>query len=246
MKQKSNIRRRPFPGILFIVGMMTAVALGQEQEATRLEDFLNRSDFRGLVKKYGDHSVQFRVKGEVQRRQEALPYTLEEGFRVQIFAGRSRREAEQVAGRARRSRLDSVYLEKDHRDGLYKVQVGDYPTRDMARIALDRWYYAGFPNGWIVETRIRVPKPKAAVSRTEGDARIFYAVQVAATGFEEKARQLSRRLEQQFAQPITVLREGPLWKVLLGRFSKREEAMRFRERLVQKGYLDAWITQILQ
>ncbi|NOX37458.1 MAG: hypothetical protein GXO78_07970 [Calditrichaeota bacterium] len=236
-------------GQIFLVVFLlfaTSTVVAQGDTAARLKNYLMHTDFRELLRKYGQHEVQFQIKGEAEKRLEALPYILVDGYRVQIFAGRQISQAQKVAQRARQANLDSVYLVHDAGDGLYKVQVGDCRDRDAAHILLDRLYYAGFPDGWIVETKVRVPKRRPSVPDREGEPAVVFAVQVLATADSSNASQIAQQLKQRFNAPVRVVAEDRLWKVVMGAFPTRDQASQLRDRLIQNGYPDAWITQIFQ
>ncbi len=231
--------------VLFVLFAKASV-MAQKDTKARLKNYLIHTDFRELLRKYGEQQVQFRVKGVAEKRLEALPYTLMNGYRVQIFAGWQKPQAQKVAQLARQANLDSVYLVHDKGDGLYKVQVGNCRDRDAAHMLLDRLYYAGFSDGWIVEAKIRVPKIRPFPTEQNVEPAVIFAVQVLATADSVKARRMAQQLVQQFEVPVRVMAEDRLWKVVLGAFLTRNQASQFRERVVQNGYPDAWITQIFQ
>jgi len=66
-------------------------------------------------------------------------------------------------------------------------------------------------------------------------------VQIFATGSEEKAQELARKAQQRLSYRVAVHELPPYWKVLVGGFETREEAVQLRDRLVALGYDDAWI-----
>ncbi len=74
------------------------------------------------------------------------------GYRIQIFATRELEKAEAVQKEAVAKTGLSAYIE--YEDGLYKVRVGDFPTKGEAekvRTIVGKSY----PDCWIVQTTIR-------------------------------------------------------------------------------------------
>jgi cell division septation protein DedD len=83
------------------------------------------------------------------------PKTMD-GYRIQVFASGSEdvaRSAEQAA----EVRLGmAAYVELI--DGIYKVRVGDCPTREEADALLKKCREAGYGDAWVAVTRIVIPK----------------------------------------------------------------------------------------
>lgn len=76
-----------------------------------------------------------------------------QGFRIQIFA--SPRIDEATLAKQTAAQLittDSLYIVFD--PPVYKVRVGDYPTRHEANRALASIVQKGYPDAWIVTDRI--------------------------------------------------------------------------------------------
>ena len=76
-----------------------------------------------------------------------------QGFRIQIFASSNIDEAnsaKMVA--AQRLPRDSVYVVYD--PPVYKVRVGDFPTRLEANQHLSQLINIGYPDAWVVTDRI--------------------------------------------------------------------------------------------
>jgi hypothetical protein len=76
------------------------------------------------------------------------------GFRIQIYATRDLEKARNVAESARQLFNEKTYIE--YQEPLYKVRIGDYPTREQAERMLYKVTSSGFEDAWLVETTIRV------------------------------------------------------------------------------------------
>ncbi|MBN2619626.1 SPOR domain-containing protein [candidate division WOR-3 bacterium] len=74
------------------------------------------------------------------------------GFRVQIFASSTENNASRIAGDARSSFDETVYVE--HIAPYYKVRVGDFLTRDDAEVLKTKALQIGFRGAFVVETMI--------------------------------------------------------------------------------------------
>lgn len=76
-----------------------------------------------------------------------------QGFRVQLFASSSIDEATAAKMTAEEKALrDSIYVVYD--PPVYKVRIGDYPTRLEANQKLARLVNLGYPDAWVVADRI--------------------------------------------------------------------------------------------
>ena len=83
-----------------------------------------------------------------------------DGYRVQVMAS-GNEEAAQSVRSAVASRLGApAYV--DFVDGVYKVRVGDCPTRADAEALRDRCREAGYGDAWIVSGKVFMP------ARTDG------------------------------------------------------------------------------
>jgi hypothetical protein len=81
-----------------------------------------------------------------------------DGFRIQVFASADR-DVAQTAREAASQRLGvPAYL--DLEAGVYKVRVGDYPSRDSASASLATLRSHYYPDAWIVPARINVPRAR--------------------------------------------------------------------------------------
>jgi hypothetical protein len=77
------------------------------------------------------------------------------GFRVQVFATRSRETAERLRDEWLQSSPLSAYLEFD--DPYFKIRVGDCPTEKECRLLQEQLRNAGYPAAFIVPARIVAP-----------------------------------------------------------------------------------------
>lgn len=74
------------------------------------------------------------------------------GFRVQIFASSTEGNANRIAGDARPSFDETIYVE--HIAPYYKVRVGDFLTRGEADMVKNKAQQIGFRGAFVVETMI--------------------------------------------------------------------------------------------
>ena len=216
-----------------------------------LKAFLESRSFPELIAEHAQESITIRVDGVEAKAIAARPYTIGTGYRCQIFASADYPNARQKADEVRALKLDSVYVVDD--DNLYKVQVGNYTERRQAEITLDRLKYAGINGAWIVQTDIHIPKTQMEMQAIEDNrvareeaarnSSVYYTIQVFATTDRSKAEQLQRVVENDYNQPTEIIRQKSFWKVLIGRFSDRNDAEDFLKVLKRQKFSDAWITQ---
>lgn len=78
-----------------------------------------------------------------------------DGYRIQVFAS-----ANEAAARSAKEAVEvrlgaAAYVE--YVDGMYKVRVGDCPTREEAEVLLKKCRDAGYGDAWVSAGRILVP-----------------------------------------------------------------------------------------
>lgn len=234
--------------MLLIAPMMTYPHLSAQSQMTpKLKEFLTRNDIMDLIEKYGQDKIELTIKGAEQIKIEQRSYNIVPGFRCQVFAGTQLDNAKQVAAEVSALGLDSVYVVKSA-DNLVKVQVGNFLNRKDALVMVDKLTYAGVSGAWVVETEIHVPKtPSSKVAATDIDERsaFYFAVQVFNTSHFEKAQSYKASLEQRFTEPVRIIQQNDLWKIVVGRFEDRASASTLLEKMHNEGFTDAWITQVV-
>lgn len=249
------MKRIIFLFLCFLVSGGTYSALAQSTSRENTDDIiatLAEHNFLELIQKYkkGDR-ITLVSNGRRQHRIETRPYRVEKGFRVQVFAGADFANARQVANRLKVLNLDSVYVVGPEA-GLYKVQVGNFATRDAARDFNEKLRTAGINNAWVVEADVHTPKTplrsagdtsSLATSPEGGKQGFYYAIQVFATRDYSKALQLRDAYQAETRHMTQVKQINSFWKVLIGKFDNRSDAEQLLQSL-KRRFGDAWITQV--
>ena len=245
-------------GWLLLLGLICSpgsTLLAQGKMSADLKQFLESRSFPDLIASYKQDHLVLNNAGKRLKRIEAQPFTLANGFRCQAFAGYERDNAMKTADQVRALKLDSVYVIRTESD-LYKVQVGNFQNKDDAYTLLQKLLKAGITGAWVVETDIHQQKSleeqQAYQEKTEQIARqeaavqqsVYFAIQIFATNDSLKAAQLKELLGQEVSEPVTVVQQATIWKVVVGQFYDRASADEFLKVLKKRGYNDAWITQI--
>jgi cell division septation protein DedD len=237
-----------FAVLVIVIGTFSIPGMGQSAVDPRIKDYLNRYDILDLIQRYGQVRVSFKIKGTEQKVIEKRPYNVDEGFRVQVFAGGDSQNAENFARKVQSLQIDSVYvIQKSER--IIKVQVGNCVTREEAHVLLDKLYYAGIEGGWIVASEIHTLKEE--IKRVEPDSSLdagqayYFGIQVFTTGYLDKAKQFEKDLKTRFSEPIKVVQSDNLWKIVIGRYKERQKAEGILQEIKDQGFADAWITQVL-
>ncbi len=78
-----------------------------------------------------------------------------QGFRVQLFASQSPEIAEEFRAAAAGQLAMTCHVTPEQ--GLHKVRVGDFRTREEADAALKKIRAAGYPEAWVVKAFIEAP-----------------------------------------------------------------------------------------
>jgi hypothetical protein len=228
--------------------LLIANLSAQSQMTPSLKEFLTRNDIMELIEKYGQDKIELTIKGVEQIKIEKRSYDITLGFRCQVFAGTQLENAQQVAAEVSALQLDSVYVVKSA-DNLIKVQLGNFLDRKDALVMVDKLHYAGVEGAWIVETDIHLPK-KSQFGERQEESKVkdafYFAVQVFNTKHYEKAQSYKKSLERGFSEPIEIIPQNDLWKIIVGRFDDHESASALLDKMRSEGFTDAWITQVVK
>jgi len=168
-----------------------------------------------------------------------------EGFRVQTFAGSDSLHAAVIKSRLKNVVPDTAYLLREN--GLFKVQIGNYPHRGPADSIKNYLRKNGYRGAWVVKRPIFIPNTLASDSsissvnyKTPANRHLF-RIQILATSDEAKALGLIQELQKAFTYQSYYLKKNALFKIYLGRFTSRSEAEQALKRVRKKGYQDAWL-----
>jgi cell division septation protein DedD len=252
MSLRNHLPRKLFSVLLFF-RILSPIAIAQDSQIPgELKEFLESRSFPELIASHGQDQISVYIEGREVKAIAARPYTIEKGYRCQTFASADYANAYQAAEKARALKLDSVYVIES--ENLFKVQMGNFKDRRSAEILLDRLKYAGVKGAWIVETEVHIPKTAREMQAIEQQQmirqqaaqtkNIYYAIQVLATNDLAKAEQLKATIENDYKQSAEIIRQESIWKVLVGRFSNRNEAESLLQILKRQNFSDAWITQV--
>ena len=69
-----------------------------------------------------------------------------------------------------------------------------------------------------------------------------FTVQISAATSEETALRLSESVSADIVHPVFIDLEGGYWKVRVGAFPARQDALDYTQILVNMGFTDAWVT----
>ncbi len=234
----------------FSIFLLSGLISLQAQMSTDLKDFIWNRDFKELLDLYADEKIILTDEGDYTKRIAARPYHEKEGMRIQLFAGSDSINALKVASDITALNLDSVYVLKEN--DLYKVQLGNFTERIEAEKMLNRLYFVGITNAWIVKGTIHEPKKEqekliaASVSDSDETNLMVYAIQVFVTRSHDKAQLLSNRLSQTLKESIRIIKQGEYWKILVGSYTSEEIARKKLNEIREAGFPDAWLSQVAE
>ena len=231
---------------LYIITIILCFAvLVNAQINERLKNYLWEKDFRELINNFADEKIELVEQGHIAQKIEERNYTIEEGFRVQLFAGADKDNANRFAKQVRQAKMDSTYIVEEA--GIYKVQLGNYVQRLEAEKMLDKTRYAGFPTAWIVTTSIHVPKDSTQTVQPQPQpetSKLVYAIQLFVTNNNQRAEQLKNEYTGQVSENVWIFPQGTLFKILAGKFDDEQAARNYLEQIKASGITDAWLTQV--
>lgn len=79
----------------------------------------------------------------------------------------------------------------------------------------------------------------------ESDVSSGFRVQIFASASMEKAEEIAAKARSVFSERVYVEYVAPLYRVRVGNFASKDEALEFREKAVQSGYEGAWVVEAL-
>ncbi len=165
-----------------------------------------------------------------------------EGYRVQVFAGIDSLNAILSKSKVKNLVSDTIYFNKDQ--GLYKLQVGDFPYYPQADSIKRRLRLNGFPGAWIVQRKIHIPIIDSLAADTVNTNTLEtgkYKIQVIATGDENKANQIVVELSNSLKVNAFFKKTGNLYKVYVGYFNDESIARDTLKKIREINYADAWL-----
>ena len=71
-----------------------------------------------------------------------------------------------------------------------------------------------------------------------------FRVQIFASSSLEKAEAVAKQARTVFSERVYVEYSAPLYRVRVGDFSRKEQALELKERAVQAGYEGAWVAEV--
>lgn len=158
------------------------------------------------------------------------------GYRVQVFAGKSKQNAEKF-----RRELAGLFKEKIYlvvTNELYKLQIGDYKSKPSADVARDAIRLANkdLEGAFTVESIIYKDK-NSAINSTDK----FY-VQIGAFATNDGAQRILETAVSMGFKAI-VLDEDGMFKVIVGDYPDKTAAEEAKSSLVSNGFEGAWILE---
>lgn len=136
-----------------------SVEQGEKAPLAVFEKSFRPSDYDEDVEALEKHRVGKEDQTDLDTRKDSVKVEEEtlQGFRIQIFASSNILEANLAKQTASQLiTIDSLYIVYD--PPVYKVRVGDYPTRLDANRSLVSVVQKGYPDAWIVTDRIILRK----------------------------------------------------------------------------------------
>ncbi len=127
----------------------------QRVPLSRYEKTFNPSQYDDeIIEIQRQHTIeQEKAAGELGRDSVVVESTFTQGYRIQIFATGNIDEANAMRlTAAQRITEDSLYVVYD--PPVYKVRIGDFPTRAEANQKLTTVIGQGFSDAWVVGDRI--------------------------------------------------------------------------------------------
>lgn len=91
-------------------------------------------------------------------------------------------------------------------------------------------------------TSLRIPGEVVVEYEEEVLTGTHFTIQISAATTEETAQRLAESVSAEINYPVFVDHIGGYWKVRVGAFPAREDAVAYTGVLVDMGFTDAWVT----
>ncbi|MFC1554792.1 SPOR domain-containing protein [candidate division KSB1 bacterium] len=165
-----------------------------------------------------------------------------EFYKIQLMATQDFNKAQSLKRTIQDYTDKSIFLinEKD----LWKVQVGDFQSREKALAERDVFRQLGWIDTWLIQYRISqpnteiIPVEMAAEKLTE-----YYTVQVIATKNKLTAENMLNSLKVLNVNDAVLIEDGEYWKIQVGRFKDNREAAAKLDQMKRMGFNDSWVTK---
>lgn len=168
-----------------------------------------------------------------------------EYYKIQILAVTDYQSAEREKKRLRDYTDKTIYLIKEQK--LWKVQIGDYNSRNSAESDSDYLKKLGWNDAWIVQFRennpVKTTKTAEEVKSAEINTKTIYTVQVIATTNKNEAEKLQNNLKLLNIQNSSLSKTGEFWRIQVGEYEKYEDAGIMLKKIKEMGFNDSWITK---
>ncbi|OPL18786.1 MAG: hypothetical protein AVO35_13090 [Candidatus Aegiribacteria sp. MLS_C] len=101
--------------------------------------------------------------------------------------------------------------------------------------------FANFPD----VTGVSIPSGEVETVEDEQEeilAGTHFTIQISAATSEEAALSLAESVQGETTHPVFIDQEGIYWKVRVGAFPARQDALDYAQTIVEMGFTDAWVT----
>ena len=157
--EKGNRLSRLFVPLLSSLFLFTCAPRRTQEPTVVVEEPTDTVVTQPTQEPYPEPTIIFEEEDIPTEAQSEEPVTkaptLEYGYRVQILASTSERNAESFAAKAREQIEYPVYVE--YIPPYHKVRVGDFLRRADAEACRDLLRSIGYPDAFVVDALVNVP-----------------------------------------------------------------------------------------
>jgi cell division septation protein DedD len=175
-----------------------------------------------------------------------------EYFRVQIYAIQNYESARVQRVKVREYTTKDISLVQEN--DLWKIQVGDFATREEAEKERDILRKLGWIDAWLVRIRFSsggIAKPDTTIPAKQdttlimpvSEPEFYYTVQVIATSNRTEAENVQKNLSLLKIPEVTLLQENNLWKIHIGKYRDQKDAEMMRNQMKEMGFNDSFVVK---
>ena len=166
-------------------------------------------------------------------------------YMIQLLATQSFDRARKEKNRLREYTGKTIYLVNEK--NLWKVQIGDFISRDESEKERNIMRKLGWIDAWILQYRastVPYEAEKESTHTPEVNPRtLLYTVQLIATANKTEVENMHRNLILLNITDAVVIKDGVFWKIQVGSYGEYNDAVNMLNRMREMGFNDSWITK---
>ncbi len=173
------------------------------------------------------------------------------GYQIQILATNNKNAAEQLKDNVEKLGLTTVKI--IFKNGYWKVRLGNYTSKQIARNELGKIKDIGFVDAWVVPADItndfrkndtknnEIGPDKKDVDSKTGKT---YSIELSNSILKKDSDSIIERAKSILGVNPNLIFNQSLWRVRIGKYSNWDKVIKELERIKNSGFPDAFIVEL--